>query len=109
MFEDRIKTDARLPYIDVTDEEAEIYHGCGDAIAYVDGGRFTSFVYLGDLAEDGAKAAAADALKHGNAWLGMLSCHQFCKPEKLDASNPALFARVIRLVAEKWESPDSLP
>ena len=54
MFEDRIKTDARLPYIDVTDEEAEIYHGCGDAIAYVDGGRFTSFVYLGDLAEDGA-------------------------------------------------------
>ena len=102
-FTDRIKTDAAVPYIDLTDAEADVYRGMGAAIAYVDGDQIVKFVYIGKIDEDGALDAANEALAHGNAYLGMCSTYTFCEPQKLDGSNPALFARIVRLVAENWD------
>ena len=104
MFIERIRTDALIPYIELDEAESDLYHGSGDAIAYVNSeGRIEKLVYVGQLAEDGAQAAGQDALNHGNAWLGMCSTYTFCQPEKLDGSNAALFARIARLVEDNYD------
>jgi len=103
MFESRIKV-AACPYIELNDVEAELYHGSGNAIAYVtDKGQIEKFIYLTDLDEDGAQDACNAALDHGNAYLGMCSTYTFCEPQKLGGQNPALFARIARLVAENYD------
>jgi len=102
-FTDRIKTDAAVFYIDLTDSEADLYRGCGNAIVYVEGDQIVKFIYIEKIDEGGALDAANEALAHGNAYLGMCSNYTFCEPQKLDGSNPALFARIERLVEENWD------
>lgn len=94
-----------LPCVSLSpDESANLYAGCGDAIAYAAAdGSIEKLIYLHDLAADDAQAAAEAALAHGNAWLGMCSCHEFCSPGRLEANAPHLFARIARLVAENWD------
>ena len=103
--ESRIETSSiGVEFISLTDAESEYYRGAGDAVAYFnDDGASTGIDYIGKVPEDGAKALADKALRHGNAWLGMCSTYEFCEPRRLDASYMAGFARIMRLVAENWD------
>ena len=106
-FKDRIeKSQIDMEYVDLADGEAETgYEGSGDAIAFVepDSNKIVEIVYIRNIEENGASAVSKKAMDHGNAWLGIMSCHQFCEPQKLDNSNLGLFARISRLVAENYD------
>ena len=47
-----------------------------------------------------AKIAIQAALKHGDAYLGMCSCYQFCEPVAINAHNPTVAAKIMRLSLE---------
>lgn len=104
MFNDRIilaqKYPKFIPAINLNENEYDLYHGCGDAIVYTKDGKIEKVIYLHNIDEDGAKDVVDEALAHNEVWLGMMSCYQFCNPQRLDGSNPILFARIMRLVAE---------
>ena len=106
-FEDRIeKSQINMEYVDLVDDEAESgYEGAGDAIVFVDAeaNKIVDIVYIRNIEEGGASAVSKYAMDHGNAYLGIMSCHQFCDPQKLDGNNLGLFARISRLVAENYE------
>lgn len=106
-FEDRIeKSEINMEYVDLVDDEAESgYEGAGDAIVFVDAeaNKIVEILYIRNIEEDGANAVSQKAINHGNAFLGIMSCHQFCEPQKLDGNNLGLFARIERLVAENYE------
>jgi hypothetical protein len=103
--ESRIETSSiGVEFITLSDAESEYYRGAGDAVAYFnDAGEITGIDYIGKVPEDGAKALADKAMRHGNAWLGMCSTYEFCDLRKLDADYTAGFARIMRLVAENWD------
>ena len=106
-FEDRIeKSQINMEYVDLVDDEAESgYEGAGDAIVFVDAeaNKIVDIVYIRNIEEGGASAVSKYAMDHGTAYLGIMSCHQFCEPQKLDGNNLGLFARIERLVAENYE------
>ena len=106
-FIDRIeKSQIDMEYVDLADGEAEIgYEGAGDAIVFVepDSNKIVEIVYIRNIEENGASAVSQKAMDHGNAYLGTMSCYQFCEPQLLDGSNLGLFARINRLVAENYD------
>lgn len=103
MFKSRIKNDFMVQYIDLTDSESKLYRGAGDAIAFVDSeGQIERLLYVHLLGPDGAKEVENEVLEHSNAWFGICSRYQFCKPRKLDGENMALFARIAQQVADNW-------
>ena len=106
-FEDRIeKSQINMEYVDLVDDEAESgYQGAGDAIVFVDAeaNKIVEILYIRNIEEGGASAVNQKAMDHGNAFLCIMSCHQFCEPQKLDSNNLGLFARIERLVAENYE------
>tara|TARA_R100000900_G_scaffold86805_1_gene67872 strand:- start:53 stop:382 length:330 start_codon:yes stop_codon:yes gene_type:complete len=106
-FKDRIKkSQIDMEYVDLVDDEAESgYKGSGDAIVFVDAeaNKIMDIVYIRDIPEGHAGTISQSAMEHGNAYLGIMSCYQFCEPQKLDNSNLGLFARIERLVAENYE------
>jgi hypothetical protein len=106
-FEDRIeKSEINMEYVDLIDGEAESgYQGAGAAIVFVDAeaNKIVEILYIRNIEEGGASAVSQKAMDHGNAYFGIMSCHQFCEPQKLDGSNPHLFARIERLEAENYE------
>lgn len=105
MFEDRIFQATACEAINLNEAEGEIYRGAGWAIAHVEKDQITKFVYLNTFEfgneEAEAKAAIDAALKHGEAWFGMCSCHQFCDPRQITLNDPALFPRIMRLSVEE--------
>ena len=102
-FLDRTQTsEIGVKYIDLKDTEADLYHGAGDAIVFADAdGVAEKIIYLHDIAEDGAKEVINECYTHGCAYYAMCSSYQFCDIESM--SDPAMAARVMRLVAENYE------
>ena len=102
-FLDRTQTSKiGVKYIDLNDAEADLYHGAGDAIVFADAdGVAEKIIYLHDIAEDGAKDVIEESYQHGDAYYAVCSCYQFCDMQSM--FDPAMAARVIRLVAENYE------
>ena len=102
-FLDRTQTsEIGVKYIDLNDAEADLYHGAGDAIVFADAdGVAEKIIYLHDIAEDGAKEVIEESYKHGDAYYTVCSSYQFCDTQSM--SDPAMAARVMRLVAENYE------
>ena len=105
-FLDRIKKEA-CPYIDLNENESELYRGCGWAIAHVSEAEINSLTYLNELEyqneEAEAEAAVKAALEHGEAYFGMCSSHQFCEPILISSDNPTVAARIMRLSVEELD------
>ena len=100
----RLKSGKACDYIDLSDNESTVYRGSGWAVAHVKDDQIVKFVYLNEFEygneEAEAKAAINAALKHGEAWFGMCSAHQFCDPRKMTIDDPTLFAKIMRLSVE---------
>tara|TARA_B100001057_G_scaffold115661_1_gene114177 strand:+ start:2053 stop:2382 length:330 start_codon:yes stop_codon:yes gene_type:complete len=102
-FLNRIKKSA-CDYIDLKDEEANLYQGSGWAIAHTNSGLIKELVYLTDngcLDEDNAKNEINKALETGEAYLGMCSAYQFCDPVPINSYNSTTAAKIMRLVGEQ--------
>ena len=115
-FESRVKQEdgALIPSVDLKDSEADIYKGSGWAVAYVNDGEISEFKYIGeglcltfdldtvmDDAHDHAKELIDEALKQKEAWFGCCSSYQFTDPLRIELSNPALLAKIIRIAVEQ--------
>ena len=102
-FLDRTQTSKiGVKYIDLNDAEADLYRGAGDAIVFANAdGVAEKIIYLHDIAEGGAKDVIEECYKHGDAYYAMCSCYQFCDMQSM--TDPAMAARVMRLVAENYE------
>ena len=102
-FLDRTQTSKiGVKYIDLNDAEAELYHGAGDAIVFADAdGVAEKIIYLHDIAENGAKDVIEECYQHGDAYYAICSCYQFNDMQSM--TDPAMAARVMRLVAENYE------
>tara|TARA_R110002072_G_C7668470_1_gene510271 strand:+ start:255 stop:572 length:318 start_codon:yes stop_codon:yes gene_type:complete len=102
-FLDRVKQEA-CTYVDLNESELKFYKGAGWAIAYINESQIESFTYLNEFEygdeELEAKIAIQAALKHGEAYLGMCSCYQFCEPVAINAHNPTVAAKIMRLSLE---------
>lgn len=86
-FQDRITSEnAIMPYVNLNDREADLYHGCGDAYVLIDDGEIMQISYVQD--SDSLALAAlketASFLKDSTIWKGMLSCYQLCQPKKIN-------------------------
>lgn len=105
-FLDRLKSDA-CTYIDLTENESELYHGAGWAIAHVSEGQINSLTYLNEFEYENeeveAEAAVKAALEHGEAYFGMCSSYQFCEPALISADQPTVAARIMRLSLEELD------
>lgn len=104
-IESRIQTsEIGVEYVELNEDEHPYYKGVGDAVVYFDNkASITGIDYIHDAPEDGAKALADKAMRHGNAWLGMCSTYTVCDIRKLDDSYTAGFAKIMRLVAENYD------
>lgn len=105
-FLDRVKSDA-CEYVDLSENESELYHGAGWAIAHVSKDQINSLTYLNEFEYQNekaeAEAAIKAALKHGEAYLGMCSSYQFCEPALISVDNPTVAARIMRLSVEELD------
>ncbi len=101
----RIQTNEVSNFIELNDEESEIYNGSGYAIAYVDNGKINKFVYLNSFEyqneETQAKIEIDKALEHGNCWFGMCSNYQFCEVSKITMEDPIILPKILRLSIEE--------
>ena len=96
-FENRIKDQDGLRYIDLTDFEIGLFVGGGDAIAYVgESGQIERLVHIRDISKKNAEEAVLDALKHGETWLGWCSMPHFCDPKRLNKTSQ--FRRLLHMV-----------
>lgn len=97
----RIQTNEVSNFIELNDQESEIYNGSGYAIAYVDNDKINKFVYLNSFEyqkeESQAKVEIENALQHGNAWFGMCSNYQFCEVSKITMDDVSLLPKILRL------------
>jgi len=101
-FLDRTQTSKiGVKYIDLNDAEADLYRGAGDAIVFADAdGVAEKIIYLHDIEQGGAKELIEESYKHGDAYYAICSCYQFNDMQSM--TDPAMAARVIRLVAENY-------
>jgi hypothetical protein len=97
-FIDRLQM-AACPYIDLAEDEKDIYHGAGWALATVEAGRVTALEYLNRL-PDGTdpEPIVNAALAAGNRWLVMASCWQLCEPRRIHLGDATGIARLARLI-----------
>ena len=102
-FFDRLQVnDAGDKFLDLTDAEAEHYSGAGDAIVFVDEqGMVEGIDYIHDIEEDGGKAAVQKSYDHGRAFYSICGSYQLSNIVPM--TDPAMAARVIRLVAENFD------
>tara|TARA_R110002073_G_scaffold159663_1_gene315033 strand:- start:1414 stop:1734 length:321 start_codon:yes stop_codon:yes gene_type:complete len=86
-----------MPAIPVT--ESALYHGSGNAIAYVEQDQIVKLLYLHD--EDDLKVIT-DSVVGNECYLGMCSSHEFCDPRLLTLDDVVGYARLARLHGEEW-------
>ena len=109
----RIEKAPACEVINLTEEEEELYHGCGWAIAGFANGKLQDLRYLGKVViEEGAdreEVAMKFALKQLNEviangqepWLAMCSCYQLCEPRPLALDEPGSIAALSRAIREE--------
>ncbi len=86
-----------VPAIPVT--ETALYHGSGNAIAYVEQDEIVVLLYLHD--EHDLKVIT-DSIEGKECYLGMCSSHEFCDPRLLTLDDAVSWARLARLHGEEW-------
>ena len=102
-FEGRIEK-AACSFVDFNEDEEDLYHGSGEALAVVKKNKIVELHYIHDFADDQAKDLCRNLLdqqKNGaKIWIGMCSAYSFCEPELLDIGSTGA-AKVMRKIAEE--------
>lgn len=109
IFSDRIEQGNAAPYVDLLNPERELYQGAGWFLAAVENGRITS---IKAIDEDLTPAEMSQCFKgkidlsrigkilldwvgDREVYLGMMSCYQFCTPERFTADKLPRISRLI--------------
>lgn len=78
-FQERIKNDAMVPYIDLNESEKNLYNGAGDSILAVnEHGDVIDILYLGSI-PDNAEYGFEKTEKI-SVYKAKMSCFQICNP-----------------------------
>jgi len=86
-----------VPAIPVT--ETALYHGSGNAVAFVEGDQIVKLVYLHDEHD---LEEITDSIVGKECYLGMCSSHEFCDPRLLTMDDAVGYARLARVHGEEW-------
>jgi len=120
IFTERIKRGATAPYIELLESERELYRGAGWCLVAVENGRI---IDIKDIDEDLTADEMSDCFNdrrvclggknvdlsrigkillewagEREVYLGMMSCFQFCMPERFGADR---LARVAQRIVEQ--------
>lgn len=102
-FKNRIEK-AACSFVDFNEDEEDLYHGSGEALAVVKKNKIVELHYMHDFADDQAKDLCRNLLDQQNngakIWIGMCSAYSFCEPELLDIGSTGA-AKVMRKIAEE--------
>lgn len=112
-FTELIEQGRGCAYVDLLEPEKDLYRGAGWFLAAVENGRITEIHSI----DEGLTADEMEAIFHDQAdltsqgkrllawcegkpevWLGMMSCYQFCMPERFGVEK---LAKVARLICEQ--------
>jgi len=109
IFSERIEEGAAAAYVDLLEPEKELYKGAGWFLAAVENGRITAIKSIDeDLTPDEMSECfkgkidlsrigkiLLDWVGDREVYLGMMSCCQFCVPERFNAEKLPRIARLI--------------
>jgi hypothetical protein len=111
-FTERIEQGEATTYIDLLIPERKMYKGAGWCLVAIENGRIIDLTGI----DDGMTVSEIDSCFTGNVnlarqgerllqwcgerevYLGMMSCYQFCSPQRF---TPASLAKVARLIVDQ--------
>jgi hypothetical protein len=109
---DRIKQSPVCEFIDLFEQEKNIYSGSGWKLARFENEKLAGFFdpmnveWNSDvqaMADEALKAATAWlANAQGETWLVMCSCYQLCEPRRVSLRDPMSLAHMVRVFADQF-------
>jgi len=98
MFEKRIDT-AACEFIELQDDECDVYRGAGLALAVESDGKLAELFYAGETSENDWKVVLNRAFEE-RVWLVLCSTYTLCDPVLIDPKDPTSFAHAMRVYGE---------